>query len=449
MRPLTVISTLYGEARGYHRLQIRRRVAANERLSRAELDRIADEAFQHHVHRSIQRFPFYAERVKAYRGSLPTPGRQVLPEELPVWTRDDQSEFFAQQDSPEDSHYVHQTSGSTGRLARFHITRESYEWRTAIMDRVYAWAGAEEGVKSIHIWGTGPKVPPLSQRTKNAVHRALQRRYYFEAYREFTDAHRAACCDLINRAKPSALVGYAGQLVDLARYARDNNALSWKAATIVSTAEGLKSGQRELLETHLAREVFDSYGTREFMNIGTECAAHRGYHLTTDNLLTEVVDASGRPAPPGESGRIVITDFHNAATPFIRYEVGDIGTMAPDDEACQCGRPFPILKSVEGRDQEVIHTQNGPISALFVNYAVRGFSWVDGYQVVQHARNRILIRLLTCVELTSERTGVITEILRKRLGDEMTIDFERVQELSRRPNGKVAVVISTIADTAQ
>jgi phenylacetate-CoA ligase len=448
MRPLTMISALYGEARGYNRLRIRRLVAANARVSREELLKIADAAFQHHVQRSIARFPFYAERVKEYRGSLPTPGRQVLPEELPVWTRDDQREFFAQQEHPADSHYVHQTSGSTGRLARFHITRESYEWRTAIMDRVYAWAGAEEGVRSIHIWGMGPKAPPLGQRAKNAIHRTLQRRVFYDVYREFTDVERQAICDLINRVKPLSLVGYAGQLSDIARFARDHGALTWKAATLISTAEGLQGGQRELMQAHLADEVFDSYGTREFMNIGTECEMHRGYHLTSDNLLTEVVDPMGQPSPPGEAGRIVITDFHNAATPFIRYEVGDIGTMAPADEICACGRPFPLLGSIEGRDQELIYGPNGPISALFVNYAVRGFSWVDGYQVVQRSRDHILIRLLTRAELTSERVGVITDILRKRLGDDVAIDYERVDELERRPNGKVAVVISTVADAA-
>jgi phenylacetate-CoA ligase len=445
MHPLTLISTLYGEARGYNRLAIRRRVAANERMPRAELMRVADDAFQLHVHRSISRFPFYAGRVKAHRGSLPKPGERVRPEELPVWTRCDQRDFFLQQERPADSHYVHQTSGSTGQLARFHITRESYEWRTAVMDRVYGWAGAEEGVRSVHIWGTGPGVPPRMRRIKRRVHLALQRRYFVEAYQEFTDAERATCCRLINRVRPRAIVGYTGMLVDLARYAREHNALSWRAASVIATAEGIRSGQRELIEAHLGDVVFDSYGTREFMNIGTECEEHHGYHLSWDNLRTEVVDATGHPAPPGQPGRIVVTDLHNAATPFIRYEVGDIGTMAHPDEVCPCGRPFPLLRSVEGREQEVIMTPRGSIHALFVNYAVRGFDWVDGYQVVQSAHNRILIRLLMRGELTTERQDRITSILRRELPD-MTIEYERAADLWRRPNGKVAVVVSTMAE---
>src|SRR6185312_8897718 len=109
-------------------------------------------------------------------------------------------------------------------------------------------------------------------------------------------------------------------------------ALHWKARTLVSTAETLQCGQRELLESQLAHEVFDSYGSREFMNIATECSHHAGYHMASDNLRVEVVDRNGKPVDAGVEGRIVVTDLHNAASPFIRYEVGDNGVMAPSDQ---------------------------------------------------------------------------------------------------------------------
>jgi phenylacetate-CoA ligase len=448
VHPLTLVSALYGQARGYRRLDVRRRVAANERLAREALARVTHDAFQHHVHRSIARFPFYAERVKAHRGSLPEPGETVRTEELPVWTRNDQREFFAAQTRPDDTMYAHQTSGSTSLPVRFYVTRESYEWRTAVMDRAYSWAGAEEGAKSLHVWAADQARPPFAQRVKHGVHLVLQRRAYFDAFQQFSDAERAACCGLINRVKPCAIVGYTGQLVDIARYAREHAALTWKARTMVSAAEGIQPGQRELLEQHLVDEVFLSYGCREFMSIGMECAKHTGYHVNTDNLLVEVVDEAGRPVPAGEEGRIVVTDFHNAATPFVRYEVGDVGVMAPAEEACPCGRPFPLLRSVDGRLQDLIHTPAGPITALYITYTMRQFDdWIEGYQVVQHAKNRVLVRLLTREALTPERLAPVTAILRRKLGD-MTIDYERVTELSRRRSGKVELVVSTVETDA-
>jgi len=443
MRPQTLISALYGEVRGYHRLSIRRQVAENEQFPRAILSIRADRLFQQHIHRSIGRFPIYAERVKAHRGSLPRPGELVRPEELPVWTRRDQIDFFAAQERPADAHYVHESGGSTGLVVRFHVTRESYEWRTAIMDRVYGWAGAEEGSRSLHVWGT-TKAANRVHGMKVAIHRALQRRAYFNAYREFTDQERAACCDVINRMKPHAIVGYTGMLVDLARFAREHQTLRWKTPTLISTAETLQCGQRELLQAQLADEVFDSYGSREFMNIASECSLHAGYHIAADNLRVEVVDADGNPVEPGTEGRVVVTDFRNAATPFIRYDVGDRAVMAGPGEACRCGRPFPLLRGIEGRAQDVIFTHRGWVSALNIQDVLEHFDWIEGYQLLQPSRDRLIVKLLSRDELTEERLLPVRSSLRTQLGD-LTITFLRVNELTRRPNGKIELVASAVS----
>jgi phenylacetate-CoA ligase len=442
VHPLTLISTLYGQGRGYRRLDIRRRVFANQKLSPEALARLNDEGFQHHVHRSIARFPFYAERVKAHRGSLPAPGTRVWPGELPVWTREMQREFFAQQERPADAAYARHTGGSTGIVVRYYATRESYEWRTAIMDRVYTWAHAQEGVRSVHVWGTDPNRPKGMHKVKRRVHVALQRRYFFEAFQDFGDRERAACCELINRIRPRAIVGYTGMLADLARYARDHKALSWKARTVVTTAEGLLAGDRELLEAVIANEVFDSYGSREVMNIGTECEKHQGFHLATDNLVVEVVDDAGMPVPAGTTGRIVVTDFHNAASPLIRYDVGDVGVMSPN-EPCACGRPFPRLARVEGRAQDMIQSPRGPVTTIWVSFVMRNFNWIEAFQIVQDARDHILVRLLTTRELTPELVAPITAQLQDKLGP-IAVDYERVDTISRRPNGKFQLLISTI-----
>jgi phenylacetate-CoA ligase len=449
MHPLTVVSMLYGEARGYRRVSIRRRVEANQHLSRDELARLNQREFVHHVHRSIARFPFYAERVRAHRGSLPKAEEILRPEELPVWTRHDQREFFAQQSRPSDSMFAHQTSGSTALPIRFHITRESWEWRNAIVDRAYSWAEAEEGRRSLYVWAADQAKPSVSQRIKHGVHMRLQRRVLFDAFQQFGDAERAACIDTINRFRPHAIVGYTGQLVDVARYAREHpGVLTWKAKTLVNAAEGLQAGQRELLTQHLVDDVFLSYGCREFMSIGMECDRHSGYHLNTDNLVVEAVDDDGRPVAPGTEGRIVVTDFHNAATPFIRYEIGDVGVMAPPERACACGLPFPLLESVDGRLQDMVHTPNGPMSGLYITYTMRQFDdWIEGYQVVQDAKERIRVRLLTKTEFTPERLAPIEALLKKKLGGGMAIEFERVQELTRRRSGKVALVISSVEET--
>jgi phenylacetate-CoA ligase len=450
MKLTTLISSLYGELRGYRRLSIRRQVEANTSLSCEEMRRLSGRLFENRVRDAITRFPLYAEKVRLFRGSLPEANETIRPEELPVWTRQDQRAVFADQKRPEDSAYVHQTSGSTSLPVTFHVTRESYEWRSAVTDRGYGWGGAEEGSKSFLLWAGSHGGSSFVARIKKKVHNTLQRRVFYDVFQQMGDRENAECCDLINKFRPNAIIGYTSMLVDLARYARDNaGALRWKAPTLVTAAEGLQAGQRELLTEHLVDEVFLSYGSREFMGVGMECQKHDGYHIYTDNVLLEVVDDNGAPAAPGESGRIVITDLRNLATPFIRYEIGDFGTMAKDgpEGACSCGLPFPLLKSVDGRLQDLIYTADGgKITGLYITYVMRQFDWIEGYQVVQENRESIVVKLLTRRDLTPEATAGVTEKLRDKLGADMRIDYERVDELTRRANGKIQLVISSIGE---
>jgi phenylacetate-coenzyme A ligase PaaK-like adenylate-forming protein len=106
-----------------------------------------------------------------------------------------------------------------------------------------------------------------------------------------------------------------------------------------------------------------------------------------------------------------------------------------------------MLASVDGRLQDVVHTPRGPLSALYVTYTMRQFDdWIEGYQVVQNTKDRILVRLVTKSPFAPERLAPVTALLREKLGDGLAIEYERVAELERRRTGKVALVISTIPD---
>ncbi|NQT91376.1 MAG: phenylacetate--CoA ligase family protein [Lentisphaerae bacterium] len=437
------MNSLYGQVRGYDRLRIRREAARNAGISRAELRDVCDSLLAKRLATSIRHFAGYADKVSRHLGGVPGTGVPVRLADLPVWTRDDQNRLFdSLEGPPAEGSYVHSTGGSTGSPTRFYVTRESYEWRTAVSDRAYSWAGAEEGQRSVYVWGTPVYPPALTARLKSRTHHWLQRRAYFDSFR-FGEKEKEDCCALINRVRPHSLVGYAGNLVELADFVRRQPAsLTWKAPTAVTAAEGLAPGRRELLEEHLAAEVFMSYGSREFMLIGMECREHSGYHVATDNVMAEVVAEDGTPASPGETGRILVTDLRNDGNPFLRYEIGDLGAMMPEDGVCPCGLPFPLLARVDGRTQEVIRLPGGEkLTALFVPHLMKEFGWIRGYQLVQESDRAIRIRLVGDKELTPELTGPVADALRPKVGSEMRIEFELVDCLDKTPSGKTPIVI--------
>ena len=438
------LSSLYGQLMGYDRWRIRRSVELAAARSPEDLASEARLLFQRRAEDAIRRFPVYAERVKAFRGSLPQEGEEIDPSSLPVWTRQDQRALFdSLRAPPYPGSFIHSTGGSTGVPLRFYVTRASFEWRTAASDRGYSWAGAEEGRRSLYVWGTPVRSPGPLARLKAEMHHRLQRRTYFDSF-HFGDDDKRRCCEAVNRLRPPAIVGYAGNLIELACFARDNpGAVAWRATAIVTAAEGLAPGRRELIEQHLGGKVLMSYGSREFMLIGMECERQDGYHIASDNLLVEVVDEGGCAVPPGGTGRIVITDLHNDANPFIRYEIGDLGALAPAEARCACGRPFPRLARVEGRLQEVIRTpEGGRLTALFIPHLMKEFPWIDGYQVVQNSPVQLTLRLVTRGPLDDAAVRPITAALQDKCGRSMGVVYERVDRLHKSPSGKTPIVVT-------
>lgn len=439
-----LLNNIYGQIRGYDRWRIRRAVDRHMRMSAADLKAMSEQLFQKRVRAAMRLFPQYSEKVKAFAGRLPGLDDNIKVDDLPVWTRDDQGALFASlQASPIRNSFKHSTGGSTGVPVHFYVTRESYEWRNAVSDRGYSWAGAEEGRRSFYVWGSPVSRLSVVKRVKSHVHHCIQRRKYFDSF-HFDDEQKKRCCRLINSSKPLSIVGYAGNLVELALFVRDHpEELSWKSQTIVTAAEGVMPGQREVIEEYLCKELFLSYGSREFMLIGMECGQHNGYHISSDNLYVEVIDEAGKQVKDGESGRILVTDLRNDANPFIRYEIGDIGTYT--SRRCSCGLPFPLLVSVDGRGQEVIYRADGStMTALFIPHLMKEFSWIDAYQLRQDRAGELNIGVITREKITSELEIPIRVALKSRVGEGTEINFNILDQLAKSQSGKVPIVISTV-----
>ena len=159
--------------------------------------------------------------------------------------------------------------------------------------------------------------------------------------------------EALNAFQPEGLGTYPSMAALLAEHQRAGE-LRIHPQMIFTAGEVRTPEMEERIVDAWGRRPFNIYGATETgAYAAAECSRHTGLHLFEDQVLVEVVDDDHRPVPDGDPGsRLLITNLYNRTQPLIRYELNDLVTVSPDP--CPCGRPFPLLKSIEGRSDDVL-----------------------------------------------------------------------------------------------
>lgn len=349
-------------------------------------------------------------------------------------------------ENPPPGSYMKATGGSTGQPLRFWLDPRSDQWRLAMSRRGYAWAGCRPGMRQVYLWSSDFTPPGRLALAKRGLHRLLQGQVYVDSF-HLGPAELDRALRLISRYRPHCLVAFTSAALILARWAMKRR---WSPpgplASVITGAEGLSQPGRELLERVFACPVFETYGSREFMLAASECPAHAGLHVSSENLLLEVVDPAGRPAGPGQTGRVLVTDLHNFAQPFIRYQNDDLAAWAGRE--CACGRGLPLLERIEGRLLDVLRSPGGrELTGTMFPHLLKDFAAITAYQAVQDRSDHLSLRLVLTRRLSEqERRRLLAAVGGALPG--VTIDLVRVDDIARTASGKIRVTIGLAPEAA-
>jgi phenylacetate-CoA ligase len=330
------------------------------------------------------------------------------------------------------------TSGTTGEPLYFYKDRlaESYSIASTM------FANELMGVKPFDIhWNPKQiKKRPL----KETVSFWMHGKYMYDKY----DINREKLGEIIRQIdtiRPSYIESNPTYAHKIARLFKQEAV--WpkhKPKAIILTAEMLLNHIREFIEHEFESEVFDRYGHNEFSPaVGMECREHDGFHLNPLLTYLEVVDEEGNQVGEGEEGRILITDLNNRVMPFIRYDVGDIGEMGGYD--CPCGISLPILKSLNGREQELILLPNNE----FIKFArvrsilISFYQYIYMFQFAQHTKTSASIMIVPTEKYsqgTDERIKEEVLELLHRYEQGFELDVYVVDDIPSEESGKTPFI---------
>jgi len=328
----------------------------------------------------------------------------------------------------------HATGGSSGVPTRFYITMESYDWRTAASARAYSWSGCNVGERTLYLWGAPIGNPPRVKAWKMDAYRWFRRELIFSTFQQ-DDAVWAKILEGARRFQPRYVVGYVSSLEQFGQYLLANNLRLDGIQAVVAAAGPVLQSTREAVAKAYRAPLFNTYGSREFMSMAAECEQHQGLHIHAENILIETKGA----AEDGPS-EFLITDLHNYGMPFLRYEIGDMGTLS--HRTCSCGRGLPLVENIEGRVLDALRTRDGRIvpGELFP-HLMKDIPEVREFQVEQKSLDDIAVYVVLSGPLSEASKETVRSEIAKAFGTNTSVTLHPVASIPRRASGKRRVTI--------
>ena len=246
----------------------------------------------------------------------------------------------------------------------------------------------------------------------------------------------------VRRIKPDIVRGNTFQLVNLATTIRQRGIEDIRPRLVFTMGSLLDRQSRELIQSAFGAEIFDCYGATELGCIAWECSEHRGYHLNIDSVVVEFI-TEGRPANPGEMGKIVCTGLHSFAMPFIRYDLGDVGI--PTDEPCPCGRGLPLMKRVEGRADDFFICEDGThVSPSVIVNQIKMVPGISQFQFIQHSVNDVRAQIVPSKTFSQDTSAAIKKTMQHIMGNDVNIQVDICDAIRRDPSGKIRSLVSKV-----
>ena len=354
-------------------------------------------------------------------------------------TLQDNMDRFLPRDLDRIPHYEITTGGTSGNQLKLLVDDASQSVETAFVHRLWKRVGYTPRCRKATFRGVAfSDLKPGVYWRPNPIYNELQ----FSPF-HMSESTLRLYVDEIARYDPAYFHGYPSAIDLLAEYVLRHD-LSGRFAgvrAVLLASEGCLPSQVERMEKAFGARVFPLYGHSERLVIAAPCEVTDVYHHEPDYGVVEIVGEDGSPCSrPGERGELVGTGLLNRSLPLVRYRTGDFAALA--ESACECGRNWDRFTDIEGRwKQDMLDGRSGArISIAALNMHGDIFEHVARYQYHQNRPGRCVLRVMATPGFTDSDAAAIVEAYRAKVGDELEISVEVVDDIPLTERGKLKLL---------
>lgn len=333
-------------------------------------------------------------------------------------------------------HIKKSTGGTTGEPVQYF--RDLEQW--AFCEAFHLWGWSQMGYRfgdPVAVIAGGSLIPEnesLYSKLRNRLHNR-----YFLFGVAMNDEKAKKYAETLAQHGVRYVYGYPSIIYAFSHYTRKMGLEFPNLRAVVCTAEMLLPQYRKGIERNLGVPVYDNLGCNDGGFESYECGIHSGFHYNDVQSILETLSLDGKG-----HGSLLITNLWNRSCPFIRYENGDVATLAT--EPCRCGAAFPLISSIDGRTADILSFSDGTVLSGPALTLIFGEMEIEGWQVVQRARDSIEVRVCCSSEMKPEYLHRIKYILRSYVASSVDIDIRVVRQLEVTKGGKRKPIWSEVPE---
>ena len=204
-------------------------------------------------------------------------------------------------------------------------TNTMLAWQDALTLRAQVWALRDfsQSVAVIRKYPKGPAEYPDGLRTQSWSPSAFPFTTGPAMFLTTSYTSLEQQWEWLNRMRAAYLMTYPSVVRGFAKLAEKEGKLPASLRGITTVGEVVDPDLREIAVRFLNAPIHDIYSSEEAGIMALQCPDCTAYHVQSESVIVEVLNANDRPCAPGETGRVVVTPLHNYAMPLLRYEIGD------------------------------------------------------------------------------------------------------------------------------
>lgn len=403
-------------------------IAMIETGNRAAREHWQQKQLQNLLSHASQKSPYWKKRIGAKRAG------DIALADLPIQNRTDLVEQFETEgslmrDGSPHRVKIHSTSGSSGKPVRFFVMEGNTHYNARRSIAQYVMEGRDLSLNRTRVRS--------DTTVKRGAFRAVVDDNWLPSLEGFIRAGinknityfhpdlNLACNELARH--PLGHFIFQPRLLEwMLQYVGPDFFKDAGAAMMIPTGETLDPEARKGFNA-AGIPVRANYSCEEAGVVASECEHQSGYfHVATSNVILEAVDQD-IDLNGTKGGRVLITHLHSYATPFIRYDIGDVASFA---ERCPCGHDGPVVSNIYGRAKSQLRHRDGRVSIFYLRgKEMAAVAKFDDYRIRQTELNTIVVDIGGRESLTPDETDAFIALIKLHAGDEFKVRINPTAEI--------------------